>query len=141
MRASERSVELANRPYIGLDHIAVYIDEGRHTISFNAVTKNSGTISGTDFECHWSITINGVRISSSGGGSGPTTLLPGQIAVLVASVREPSYLRVLRGQDVVDFQVSSSYFGPTGRYTDCQRARFVPEYRAVEVLRRCQENN
>ena len=60
----------------------------------------------------------------------PDTLFPGQTAVLAASVRDPAYDGVLSGKEVVEFWVTSRYTGPSGQYMECQRARFVPEYRS-----------
>jgi hypothetical protein len=137
-RISERSADLTNRPYIGLSGIAVYVDPLRRTISFNAVAKNFGTTPGTQFDYEWVITSNGSRLQGKGGKTMSDTLFPGQTAVLVASVRDPAYDGVLTGKDVVEFQVTSRYTGPSGRYIECQRSRFVPEYRAVENRGPCE---
>ena len=137
-RISERSAELTNRPYIGLSGIAVYIDPLRRTVSFNAVAKNFGTIPGTQFDYEWVVTSDGSRLQGNGGRTMPDTLFPGQTAVLAASVRDPADDGVLSGKEAVEFWVTSRYTGPSGQYMECQRARFVPEYRAVENLGPCE---
>ena len=135
---SKHSVDLANRPYIGLDGIGVRVDQQARRIYFNAVGKNFGTVPGGDFTYAWTVTSNGRAIPGQGGGTKPDTLFPGQTAVLAASVRDPSYERVLTGEDVIEFQVRATYTGPGGRYSDCEKARFVPQAQAVESLGPCE---
>lgn len=137
-RTSQRAVDLANRPYIGLEGIGVHVDEDARRIDFNAMEKNFGTIPGGDFDLGWTVTSNGKTLPSDGAGTKPDTLFPGQGAVLAASMKGPYYQRILTGQDVIEFQVRATYTGPDGHYSDCVKARFVPEARAVENLGPCE---
>jgi hypothetical protein len=141
VKISQRSFEASNRPYIGVDNIAVQHDgigsDGKPFYSphptpktnrwvFSAIIKNFGTVSGTKFVSRWKIFIDGNEVP---GGNfmpdKPFTMFPNQtIQMGQMAIGEPAYREIMDGKKQLEVEIFLNYDGVGGPYSECQKGHY-----------------
>jgi hypothetical protein len=143
VRISQRSFEASNRPYIGVDGIAIQHDgigsDGKpfhsphptpqtNSWTFSATIKNFGTVSGTKFIAMEKIFIDGKELTAQSMPGKPFTMFPNQtIQIGQATFREPLYREIMDGKKQLEVEIFLNYDGVGGPYSECQKGHYEAE--------------
>jgi len=131
--------DVSNRPYVGIETIRpIYIASSgaqqpmatRRTakrMDVIVVIKNFGLVAGTEFTARWKVWINGKDSTTPGITDRPSTIFPSGIVTLNGHLGENNYPTVAAGTELLEFDITIQYAGPSGTYKECYKNQYSPD--------------
>lgn len=135
---AKKSLEIGNRPYVGVTWIDLHPNLNAQTLTFTPIVKNTGSVPAEKLTLSWDVFLNGISQPLQSVPAKPMMLFPNEITRLHATLGAPTFGLVMAGTAILEFTVKAEYELPQGdTCTYCQKYRYEPNLNVCMNLGHC----